>query len=260
MNKIGFVIFVLVMLLLQPLAVSALTSDEAKLNWREAKQQSKGAQNVHRDAKIEWAANKTSENEQRVIDTGKDALNAALDEAEAWLIFVDLDVKENPEIPDELKQTIEHDVDVNLEKIYTLRAEVSDVKTRFDLGVVFLKMVGKYFELVSDVARDMGMIWVHVANTRAETVDDYESKLRAEAEGMSDNEDIIEKLDLAASELETAKHNIENAKSVYEEVKIPGQPMIKFSEGNSYLRAARANLLSAHRYLDQAFNLMVLRG
>lgn len=260
MKKIAFVIFVIAMLFLQPLTVSALSAGEAKLNWREAKNLSREAQQAHRDAKIEWAANKTTENNQKVIDTGKAALNAALDEAEAWLIYANLDAQENPELPDDLKQTIEEDVNTNLEKIDALRLEVDSVQTRLDLGIVFLKMVGNYLELVADVGRDAGKIWVHIADERANTVEDYEAKLRAEAEGLPDNSDIIEKLDMATSELETARNNIENAEGAYEEVRIPGQPLIKFSEGNNYLRAARANLLSAHSYLDQAFNLMVLRG
>ena len=260
MKKIGFVIFVLFLLLMQPLAVNALTSSEAKLNWREAKELSIEAKQAHRDAKIEWAANKTDENNKKVIDTGKDSLNAALDEAETWLIYANLDAQENPGIPDELKQTIEADVNSNLLKIDSLRVEVNNVQTRVDLGVVFLKMVGKYVELVSDVGRNTGMGWVHVANTRADTVEDYESKLRAEAEGISDNDGIIDKLDLAASELETARNNIDNAEIAYESVRVPGQPLIKFSEGNNYLRVARANLLSAHKYLTQAFNLMAMEG
>ena len=156
-----------------------------------------------------------------------------------------------------MKQTIEEDVNVNLAKIDVLREKVDAIETRLDLGVVFLEMVGKYFELLSDVAGDKGKIWVHIANTRADTIEEYEAELREVAEGMDDNDDIIEKLDLAVSELESARENINNAEAVYEEVVYPGQPLIKFSEGNNYLRAARANLLSAHRYLNDAFNLMV---
>jgi len=46
------------------------------------------------------------------------------------------------------------------------------------LGIVYLKMVGKYLELLSDVARDSGKILVYRGNTYFETVEDYESKLR----------------------------------------------------------------------------------
>ena len=260
MKKIGFVIFVLAMFLLQPLAVSALTASEAKQEWYYAREQSRDAQQEHRHAKIEWAANKTPENEQKVIDTGKVALHAALNNVDAWLIWANLEVEGNPEIPDDLKQTIGDNVNVNLEKIDVLREEVDEIQTMLDLGVVFPRMVGKYFELVSDVARAKGKIWVHIANTRADTVEAYEAELREAAEDLDDNDDIIEKLDLAISELETVRRNINNAEAAYEAVRLPGQPLIKFSEGNNYLRAARSNLLSAHRYLNQAFNLMVTRG
>ncbi|MDY6966663.1 MAG: hypothetical protein SVM80_12005 [Halobacteriota archaeon] len=260
MNKKVFVIFAIAMLLLQPLAVSALTAGEAKQEWHDARQLSREARQAYRDARIEFVGNNTPENEQKVIDTGKDSLHAALDEAEAWLIWANLNAQENPEIPDELKQTIEDDVNTNLEKIEALRVKVDGIQRRIDIGLVFLEMVTEYIELVSDVARNTGMMWVHVADTRADTVEDYEAKLRAEAEGMDDNEDIIEKLDQARSALEDARENIDNANSSYNEVRIHGQPLIQFAEGNNYLRTARTNLLSAHSYLNQAFNLMVLRS
>jgi len=256
MGKIVFIIFVLAMLVLQPLTVGAMSASEAKQDWYDARGESRDAQEAYREANLEWKLNKTSENEEKLIDAGKDALNAALDEAEAWLIWANLNAEENPEIPDDLKETIEEDVNLNLEKIDALRDEVDAVETRLALGIVFLKMVGEYFELVSDVARDVGKVWVHIANTRADTVGEYEGMLREAAESMDDNADIIEKLDQAADELEAARENINNAEAAYEEVRLPGQTLIKFSEGNNYLRIARTNLLSAHSYLNQAFNLI----
>lgn len=258
LKKVSFIaLLVLIMLLLQPIAVSALSASDAKQAWYDAKQASLEAQEAHRDAKIEWAANKTDENNQRVIDTGKDALNAALDEVEAWLIWKDLEVEENPEIPDDLKESIQSDVDTNLGKIDELRTEVDAVENRFELGVVFLKMIGSYFELVSDVARNSGFVWVHTANQHADTLEEYEASLREAAEGMEDNELIIEKLDMARAEIEDARVNIDNAEEEYEQVRIPGKPLIKFSNGNNYLRIARGNMLSAHGYLNEAYGLMV---
>ncbi|AKB84249.1 hypothetical protein [Methanococcoides methylutens] len=257
-KKLSFIaLLVLTMLLLQPLAVSALSASEAKQDWHDAKQASVEAQAEHRDAKIDWAADKTEENNQRVIDTGKDALHAALDEVEAWLIWKDLEVEENPNIPDDLKETIQEDVDINLGKIDELRSEVDAVENRFQLGVVFLKMVGSYFELVSDVARNSGFVWVHTANEHADTLEEYELKLREAAEDMDDNELIIEKLDMARVEIEDARENIDNAEEQYDQVRIPGQPLIKFSNGNNHLRIARGNMLSAHRNLNEAYGLMV---
>ncbi|WP_445474266.1 hypothetical protein ACT9XH_07705 [Methanococcoides methylutens] len=258
LRKMSFIaLLVLAMLLLQPIAVTALSASDAKQDWYDAKQASVEAQAEHRDAKIEWAADKTEENNQKVIDTGKDALHAALDEVEAWLIWKDLEVEENPDIPDDLKESIQEDVDTNLVKIDELRADVDGVENRFQLGAVFLKMIGSYFELVSDVARNSGFVWVHTANEHADTLEDYEAKLRDAAKDMDDNELIIEKLDMAKAEIEDARKNIDNAEEQYEEVRIPGQPLIKFSNGNNYLRIARGNMLSAHRNLNEAYGLMV---
>ncbi|SES76203.1 hypothetical protein SAMN04488587_0844 [Methanococcoides vulcani] len=258
LKKVSFIaLLVLTMLLLQPIAVSALSSSDAKQAWHDAKQASIEAQAEHRDAKIDWAADKTDENNQKVIDTGKDALNAALDEVEAWLIWKDLEVEENPGIPDDLKETIQEDVDVNLVKIDELRVEVDGVENRFELGVVFLKMIGSYFELVSDVARNSGFVWIHTANEHADTLEEYEVKLRGVAEGMEDNELVLEKLDMAKAEIEDARANISNAEEEYEQVRVPGKPLIKFSNGNNYLRISRGNMLSAHGYLNEAYGLIV---
>lgn len=252
-------VLLLALLLLQPAAAGAASASEAKQAWYEAKQESLEAQEAYRNARARWAGDKTPENNQEVIDTGKEALNAALDEAEAWLVWKDLEAEENPEIPEELKQSIHEDVAANLEKIEELRGEVEGVQTRMQLGATYLKMVGKYFELMSDVARNTGSMWVHIANTRADTIEEYEAALREAAEGMEDNEDILAKLDLAKSELESARANIESAEAEYAQVRLPGTPLIKFSNGNNHLRIARNNMLSAHRYLNEAYTLMASR-
>ena len=161
--------------------------------------------------KIDYAANKTLENEQRVIDTGKRVLHAALNEVEAWLIWREIDVKENPEIPDDLKESIALDVESNLDRIEELRTEVDGIESRFELGLVFLKMIGKYLELLTDVARNTGLIWVYIAENITSTVEEYEDKLRDVAESINDNEEILGMLDSAGSEIETAKANIANA-------------------------------------------------
>lgn len=253
-------VLLLALLLLQPVAAGAASASDAKQAWYEAKQESFEAQEAYRNARTRWAGDKNPENNQEVIDTGKEALNAALDESEAWLLWKDLEAEENPEIPEELKQSIHEDVAVNLEKIEELRGEVEGVQTRVQLGATYLKMVGKYFELMSDVARNTGSMWVHVANTRVDTIEEYEATLREAAEGMENNEDIIAKLDMVKSDLRNARANIDSAEAEYAQVRLPGTPLIKFSNGNNYLRIARNNMLSAHRYLNEAYTLMVSKA
>jgi hypothetical protein len=253
-------ILLLILAIVLPQAACALTANEAKQVWYEAKAQSMEAQELHREAKAAWAADKTPENNQQVIDTGKEVLNAALDEAEAWLIWQELEAEENPELPANLVQTIKADVSVNLGKIDVLREDVSGIQTQFDLGIVTLKMIGKYLELLTDVARDCGLIWAHVMTVHADTAETYESDLRQAAGTMPDNQDIIGKLDLARAEIQTARKNIDAADAEYEQVRLPGSPLIKFSNGNNYLRIARGNLLSAHGYLNQAYVMMASGG
>lgn len=260
MKKILTAIFVLAVLLFSVFSVSALTSSEAKQAWFDAREASREAQEDHREAKVDYAADPSPENEQALIDAGKIVLNAALDEAEAWLVWKNLEVGENPEIPDDLKENIQEDVETNLAKIDELRADVDGIDTRLELGLVFLKMVGKYTELLADVARNTGMVWVHIGNTYADDIEAYEADLRESAESMEDNEAVIEKLDMASDELENARENIDDAEETYGQVVIPGTPLIKFAEGNNYLRNARGNLILAHSYLEQAYRLMVAGG
>ncbi len=250
-------VFIISLLLFQPLIASALSSSEAKQAWFEAKQASREAQDAHRKANIEWASDKTDENNQVVIDTGKEALLAALDEARTWLVWRKMEIIENPEVPDKLKSTILEDIEANLVKINELQDDVNEVDNRIELALVFLKMVGKYLELVTDVARNTGLVWVHIANTYADTIQDYETQLRDAAANMEDNEGILEKLDIALNELESARENIDNAEVEYQLVIIPGNPIFKFANGNQYLRIAKNNLLTAHTNLKQAYRLLV---
>jgi hypothetical protein len=261
MNTMIFRIFtgLLVLIFLVP-AVSALTAADARQDWLEAKQGSLDTQVAHREAKIDWAVDKTAENNQRVIDTGKASLHAALDEAEAWLVWKQLEVEENPAIPADLRTAIGDDVDANLATIDDLRDEVDAIETRVDLGITSLRMVGEYLELVTDVARDSGLVWVYIAETYADTADGYEAKLRSAAEGMPDHAAIIDKLDRARADIDDAYESIDDARDEYEQVVLPGKPLIRFSNGNNYLRIARGDLLSAHGSMNQAYALMAAQG
>jgi len=158
-----------------------------------------------------------------------------------------------------LKDTIHEDVETNLAKIDELRTDVDGIENPLQLGLVYLKMVGKYIELLTDVARDSGKILVYIGNTRIDTAEDIESKLRAEAVNMGDNDDIIEKLDAAKADLEEAQSNVNKAEASYNQVVLPGTPLIMFQEGNNYLRVAKTNLISAHSNLNQAYILMLGR-
>ena len=211
MKRASLGIIVAVLILLQIATVVALTSSEAKQNWYDLKDASRDAQADYTEAKVAHAADPSAENKAALVDAGKIVLHAALNEAEAWLIWKDLEVEDNPEIPSNLKEAIKADVETNLAKIDTLRTEVDAVDTPLELGIVFLKMVGSYFELVADVARNTGKVWVYLGNEYIDTIEEYEAMMRAAAEGMSDNAGIIEKLDNAKAEIETAQGNVDNA-------------------------------------------------
>lgn len=257
MQKKLLLICMFLLLILQPLAIAASNSMEAKQEWKDFKEISLEKRQANNEAKTAYQGNKSAENEQEVIDTGKEVLYAALDEAEAWLIWKNFEVEENDEMPDDLAHAIEADVETNLAKIDGLRAEVEDIDNRLELGVVTLRMVGKYFELLTDVSRNSGKVWVYIADKRADKLEEYEEKLRTAAEDIEDNTEILERLDTAKSEIAQARENIDAAEAAYENVQMPGTPLIKFAEGNKHLRDAKLNMLNAHTNLRQAFRVIL---
>lgn len=254
MKKQILVGLIISLFMFQIVSISALTAIEAKQNWLDARQESLSAQQTYRNAKAAYLTDKTPEKEQAVISTGKDALNAALDEAEAWLIWKKTETEENGEIPSDLKQTILNDVETNLNKIDELRTEVDGIDSQLELGIVFLGMVGKYFELLADVAKDHGLIWVYIAEKRVATIEQYEEDLREAAQG---NTEAIAKLDQAKIYIEEAKTDINNAEIAYNAIIYPGTPLIKFSEGNNYLRAARLKMINAVQEIKSAHALLI---
>jgi hypothetical protein len=257
MKKLSITLLCIVLILMQVVAVAALTSGEAKQKWLDAKTASKEKQALHQEAKLAYAANKSAENNHAVVGTGKDVLNAALDEAEAWLNWKKAETEENTIISADLKNSILADVQANLNKITALRADVDSIQNQLGLGLVFLKMIGKYGELVADVARNSGKVFVEVGNSELSKAENYEAKMRTAAETMPNKDLIIQKLDAAKAELSEARTNVANANNKYNEVVLPGTPLIKFSEGNNYIRTARANLLSAQANLNAAYLLML---
>ncbi|MBU0929573.1 MAG: hypothetical protein KJ623_00700 [Nanoarchaeota archaeon] len=253
-------IFLMIFLLIQIVAVTALNSSDAKKEWQQSKQNSLEMQQKYNEAKIKFAGDQSEENKQAVVDSGKDVLNAALDEVSSWLEWKKIEADESNDITDDLRNTIKNDIEKNNAKIAELRTDVAGVNNQVGLGLVFLKMIGKYTELLTDVARDSGKILVYKGNKYLDTADNYESKLRESAEKISDNQDIISKLNVAKAELNEARLNVNKAEASYEQVTLPGTPLIKFAEGNNYMRTARMNLISAMSNLNSAYNLMIVRG
>ncbi len=260
MKKNWLIAAIIASLLFQVGVVSAATSGEAKQNWLAEKQARIEADAAYRQAQLDYAANKTSENEQKIVDTAKTVLGAALDEAEAWLNWKKAESEEDTAVPENIRQNIVNDVVKNLAKIDGLREEVSGIETRLEVGTVFLKILGAYVELLVDVARNTGAAWTYIAYQRAGVAADYETKLRTAAEKLDNNNEIIAKLDIVKAEISLAKNKINTAEASYEKVFLPGTPLIKFSEGNGYLRQARENLINAHFQLTRAFDLIVLEN
>lgn len=249
------IILAIAMLLLLTPAFTALASGTQQ-DWLNAKAASQTAQAAYNQAQLDYAADKTPDNEKRVVATAKTVLNSALDEAQAWLEWKDQEAQANSEVPADIKANISADVSKNLAKISGLRADVASITDRAGVLLVFLKMIGSYGELLTDVARNTGSEWIYLGNNRIATAESYEAKLRTTALKLDNNSEIISKLDLAKSEIDLAKTKVGLAEADYKLVKLPGTPLIKFAEGNNYLNQARTNLLNATARLVAAFNLI----
>lgn len=234
----------------------AHTQSEAKAEWIQAQQSRLTADADYRQAVLDYQKDKTPENDQKVIDTAKIVLAAALDEAEAWLIWKRIEAREDSRVPSDIKANIDADVEKNLATIETLRADVAGIQNRLQAGAVFLKIVGSYAGLLADVARNTGAMWSYIGNSLAASASDFEAKLRTAAAGIEDNADILAKLDAAKAEIAAAKSSIGIAEAAYKNVRLPGTPLVKFAEGNAYLRQARANLVNAQAQLAYAFRLI----
>lgn len=252
-------VFLVMLILLQGIPVYALTPDEAKELWLDSRQISREKRENYVNARLAFNSDKSLENRNRVVDTGKETLHASLNEAEAWLIWKRLEVNESVVVSQELKKEINNDVINNLNKIDKLRKDVDSITNQIELGVVFTKMVVNYLELVTDVARNSGKAWVQIGNNLIDLGEKYEKLLRSVAEKMNDNQEIIGFLDSAKSDLDNARKNINNAEESFKKVVLPGQPLINFAQGNNYLNIARTNLISAHSNLELAY-VLIVRG
>lgn len=237
--------------------VLAWSQSDAKESWITAQKARIEADASYRQAVLDYNKDKTPENDQTVIDSAKILMNAGLDEAEAWLKWKQLEAREDSRVPEDIKTDIDKDVEANLAKIAIYRTEVSGVSNRAQAFGVFLKLVGGYAGLLADVARNTGAMWVHIGNQLATAAENYEAKLRAAVADRDDDSDLLIKLDVAKSEIGTARSKINTAKSAYEKVVIPGTPLVKFAEGNGYLRQAQTNLVNAQAQLEHVFKLLI---
>ena len=254
MKKQLIIMFIFAILLLQVVAASP---GEAKSNWLELKDVSKEMKSAYKDAQKEFKNNKTDENKQILVDAGKDLLNAGLDEAEAWLLWKQIQVAEDPKAPEDLAQKIQEDITKNLDKIEGLRTKVDNVGNQLQLGLVFIEMVVEYRSLIADVSNNMGNAFIHKANEMLETANAMEEKLRELAEG---NEKAISYLDEAKADLESAQSHVGEADTNYDSIKVPGKPLVDFHQGNIHLREAKQDFVSAHQNMKKAYKELLKGG
>jgi len=247
------ILLALLSLLLPTFAANAASAEDARQTWQNAIAARLSADVAYKQATEKYQKDKTPENDAGVIDAAKAALRSVLNEAEAWLNWKNAEAQANPYASDEIKQNIGADVNKNLAKISGLRQEVDAIDNRIEVATVFIKIAGSYVELLADVARNTGAVWVEWGNKLIATAESLEAKLR---EAATDNTPALAALDKAKTELTESREHANEAAAAYKLVTLPGTPLIKFAEGNKHLRLARLNLLTAQEYLAEAWRLI----
>ena len=255
-KKIVLTFSLIFLVLFQIVAISALSASQAKQDWQDAKEETAKLKLIHNEAKAKWMGNKSNENVQSYVDTGKEFLQSTLNEAEAWLIWKQQEVEQDEIISEQLKIQVQEDINKNLAKIEELRGNVEGATTKVSVDLFAVGMVVGYLDLLTDVARDSGLIWVEKLNQYIDTIESYESSLRETAQTMENNQEVLNNLDLAKESINEARENINKAELSYQLVVQGGTPLIKFNEGNQYIRTAKANMLSANNNLKTALGLI----
>lgn len=208
----------------------------------------------HEKTKIEWQAaqklvaeSNTPENVQNVIDKAKISLNAGLDAAIAFFEFqkeklTGVDISEN------LKDIIRNDLDENIGVAESLKTDVGNIKTRLEVGLVTLKIVDKYLDLLVDVMRDSGLVFVEKADNRYDKLNNFRDKVESKIpEGKED--DYKDLLDKVESNMNEAKSNIDGAEAKYKSIIQKQGSRIAFQEGNNLIRQSNQNMKLAFENL-----------
>ncbi len=256
MKKTAYAVAVLALFVSSAFCVRAVSSSQAWKDWAEARGRRMQAEATYGAATLQDRQNKTPENDRIVVTAAKSLLNAWLDEAQTWLTWRDLEAQQNPDVPASIRKSIDGDVNRSMGKISELRDQVAAFKTVPEGIDVWVKLVGNYLNLTVDVARNSGAMWVAVGDKMLDTADNYEVRLRAAALRAGNSSSSRGKLDNAKSELAAARNEMRQADESYRQVVIPGEPVVMFNQGNSYLMQAKEHLINAQSQMAAAFNLI----
>ena len=144
MKKIIATLVLVTSMATNALPALAESQNELRQTWLNAKKIRLEADAAYRQAQLDYKKDKTLENDQRVIDAAKTVLNDALDEAEAWLKWKQLEADDNIDVPEGIKNNVDSDVEANLAKIDGFRADFAGIENRLQVIGVFIKIVGGY--------------------------------------------------------------------------------------------------------------------
>ena len=239
-----------VLLLFSSFAFADLES--ARLKWLEAKETHLGLQQEWRQAQLLVAANNTQENIENVIEKAKAALNAGLDEAIAFFEF-HKEKLTSADVSDELKATIESDLNKNIDVAEGLKDDVNAITTRAEVGVVSLKIIDAYLNLLVDVMRDTGLVFVEKANLRVEKLEEFRDTLQEKVDIAPEDkkEDLDKLMESLNVHIDEAKSAIDSAEEAYNSITKKEGSRIAFEKGNTLIRQSRSHMVLAFQDIRQ---------
>lgn len=226
---------------------------DLKQEWIDAKAVHKEARDVWKEAQVLVNSVNTPENVRNVIDKAKISLNAGLDEAIAYFEF-QKDKLLDSDISDDLKVVIQADIDNNLGIANDLKNDVAGITTRLQIGIVTLKIVDKYLDLLVDIMRDTGLVFVEKGNNRHDKLDNFRDRIESNipADSKSDYQELLDKIE---NNMNEAKSNINSAEAKYKSITQKQGSGVAFREGNNLMRQSNQNMKLAFENL----RLIVIR-
>jgi len=227
-------------------AVVFASVEDARLKWLDAKEKSLELRQEWQEAQRLVAANNTPENTANVIEKAKASLNSGLDEAVAFFEF-HKEKLTNEDISSDLKSTIESDINKNIDIANGLKNDVDAIKTRAEVGIVSLNIIDAYLNLLVDIMRDSGLVYVEKANLRVGKLEEWRDKLNEKiALAPEDKKAELNRLmDDLNKNLDYAKQEINDAETKYRSITKKEGSGIAFAEGNTLIMKSRSHMVLA---------------
>lgn len=230
---------------------------DARQTWLEARETHIELQQEWREAQQLVARENTPENVENVVNKAKVSLNSGLDEA---IAFFELQKEKltTADVSDDLKQTIESDLNKNIDAAEALKDDVNSIQTRVEVGITSLKILDAYLNLLVDVMRDSGFVYVEKARLRVEKLEQFRDMLQEKVNlaPESKKQELEGLMDDLNKNIQDAKDNIDEAEDNYKSITQKEGSRLKFQQGNTNIMQSRNEMLMAFQNIQQIVQVL----